>query len=714
MSFDLTGLTQVQEAWLSIFTTSPTSGTVYAARMLQDWGVNATWNDFGDDGISINGTGPDGIEAEQIVSWSWDAPAASEVVRVDVTADVKAWVEEGVPNYGWVIYQDSNDGWDFTSFEASIQRPMLEVKSTLPAPTASPTPFDPTRPTGVPTFGRGANTITLQNAVDTTLRSDSPDTEAGESSLILVELEADFEAQALISFELPEFAADSSIRKSILEVLTISPTVGTITGWRMLQPWDDSAVWSQFGGDGVQPDGVEAASTPSFTLVFPRGSEVAVLDVSADVALWLSGEPNYGWVLTSDSSDGWTFNAADSDYLLPTLFLTTDMDIPTAMPTESSGIDYVQVLPSVDLHISQGLPDDNFEDTTFVWIDQTGYEGQENQALIKFGLAGVVQPISAQLELLTTGSTTCGIAAHVMLQPWDKTATWNTFGPDGILRDDVMAASTPTFNFTGTNAGEIMRGEVFAEVDQWFNGLLDNNGWALFSDCGNSYVFNSQQGPLRPPTLVIGQPLPPIYKTNWNIGVDTEVRSNYPNTPLGLADRISVDLSDGVNPDGTRANTNGLVKFDLTGLQSVRKVILQIFTVSPTSGTISAHRMIQPWDQTATWNKYGGDGIQNDDVEAQRVPSFQWVAPRFAEYLQADVTNDVKFWLENPDQNQGYVFLTDSNDGWDFTTIESGIFRPVLFLGNQLDFFFFLTYVVCRAFSKLCDHSMARRIILIF
>lgn len=73
--------------------------------------------------------------------------------------------------------------------------------------------------------------------------------------------------------------------------------------------------------------------------------------------------------------------------------------------------------------------------------------------------------------------------------------------------------------------------------------------------------------------------------------------------------------------------------------------------------------MLQSWDDTATWNTFGGDGTQPDDVEARSDSSFNIFAPRRGNIFEVDVTEDVQHLLSQDGANEGWDFITDSNGG---------------------------------------------------
>mgnify|MGYP001804414562 CR=1 FL=1 len=104
---------------------------------------------------------------------------------------------------------------------------------------------------------------------------------------------------------------------------------------------------------------------------------------------------------------------------------------------------------------------------------------------------------------------------------------------------------------------------------------------------------------------------------------------------------------------------------------------LRLFTLGGSEGTINASRMLQPWDESSTWNRFGGDGIHAAGVEARSVPSFTIVSPRATSEISFDVTDDVVFWTTGG-TNEGYVFITDSTDAWSFSSSEASNNNPTL------------------------------------
>lgn len=156
--------------------------------------------------------------------------------------------------------------------------------------------------------------------------------------------------------------------------------------------------------------------------------------------------------------------------------------------------------------------------------------------------------------------------------------------------------------------------------------------------------------------------------------VDTLIWASNPNTSYGSATTITVDQDDGGNP------TRGLVKFNGLSIdagQALVSATLRINSINPTGGTISAYRMIDPWNESSTWNF-----LSNGNPSRESTASFTIPSPSSGVVLQLDVTSDVQGWLMAPSTNQGWIFINSSTDGWDFSSAESSN-PPELVLATQ-------------------------------
>ncbi len=91
---------------------------------------------------------------------------------------------------------------------------------------------------------------------------------------------------------------NATILSATIELQTINGG-GTLKIHRLLQDWENDVNWvTSFGGDGIQPNGVEAETA---SLVVKPLTNTR-FDVSAAVQSWANGEPNHGLALLKEGS----------------------------------------------------------------------------------------------------------------------------------------------------------------------------------------------------------------------------------------------------------------------------------------------------------------------------------------------------------------------------------------------------------------------------
>ncbi|WP_237214680.1 phytase [Falsiroseomonas oryziterrae] len=78
---------------------------------------------------------------------------------------------------------------------------------------------------------------------------------------------------------------------------------------RMTKSWADTATWSSMT-NGIQPDGIEASSTPDATTGRVGALGTTTIDVTKSVQAWAAGAANNGWALLPLGNDGWDFLSA--------------------------------------------------------------------------------------------------------------------------------------------------------------------------------------------------------------------------------------------------------------------------------------------------------------------------------------------------------------------------------------------------------------------
>ncbi|MEO1350363.1 MAG: glycerophosphodiester phosphodiesterase family protein [Cyanobacteria bacterium J06635_15] len=267
------------------------------------------------------------------------------------------------------------------------------------------------------------------------------------------------------------------------------------------------------------------------------------------------------------------------------------------------------------------------------------------------------------IELVQDVEAETGV--QVGIYPETKHPTF--FDNQGLSLEEPLIATLEATGFTDPNRIFIQSFEVANLIDLSSqladNGLGDIPLVQLFGDTEDNFI-NDGGG---------GFSVPFDFVANTAFTVSTDVTDNNilagdPDTPGGDVVDITVDLDDGGTP------TQALLQFnDLAGVPdgaTLESAFLTVYTNSDSDGTVSAFRMLQAWDDSSTWNSFGGDGVQSDDLEASSVASFTIPQPADETLLNIDVTEDLEFWLANPDQNFGWAFTNDSGDGWDFWSSE--------------------------------------------
>lgn len=68
--------------------------------------------------------------------------------------------------------------------------------------------------------------------------------------------------------------------------------------------------------------------------------------------------------------------------------------------------------------------------------------------------------------------------------------------------------------------------------------------------------------------------------------------------------------------------------------------------------------MLHSWDETATWNQFGCDGVQAD-IETRSQGSFTIVPPHSDYLLEIHDLADGQFWQVNEMPNEGWVILSN-------------------------------------------------------
>lgn len=294
-------------------------------RMFNDWdATNSTWTSFLS-GVGITlGTDPNSADARSTADSVWGLPDGSantsfNAATVSVLPDVNAWLNGGEVNHGWAMigWSGNTDGTGFSpSEDPNVSfRPELRVLW-LP-------------PTVSSNFYR-QNVNGYTNAFDTQIRGNDPTNSTfGASATIGVDWDVvtpGDQSQVLIRFDsifgtgAGQIPPGSQIHAAMLDLASQSGSAQGHGGHfhRMLIPWQDTDTWNTFG-NGITNDGVKAAVATSMTAgssnldFFVQGGYLEY-ELTADVAAWANGTPNYGWVILPwvNGNDGWFFGTAQN------------------------------------------------------------------------------------------------------------------------------------------------------------------------------------------------------------------------------------------------------------------------------------------------------------------------------------------------------------------------------------------------------------------
>jgi hypothetical protein len=142
---------------------------------------------------------------------------------------------------------------------------------------------------------------------------------------------------------------------------------------------------------------------------------------------------------------------------------------------------------------------------------------------------------------------------------------------------------------------------------------------------------------------------------------DTWIDASSPNVPHGV-DEIAV----------IGELTQGLIKFDdlfsnggIPEGATILSAKLTILTSSQTSEeTLSIHRMLVPWTEDATWSTFG-EGVATDNTQATSLGEFQLNTNSFDNKSIFDVTESLRLWQADPNQNHGWLMdLSFGVGGW--------------------------------------------------
>ena len=155
--------------------------------------------------------------------------------------------------------------------------------------------------------------------------------------------------------------------------------------------------------------------------------------------------------------------------------------------------------------------------------------------------------------------------------------------------------------------------------------------------------------------------------------VNTEPNTSFStlngNIPDG--DRVSIDgfTDDYGDEFGVSQGLLRFTDFSIPLGSTINSATLNFYTKSSTDGPVHFYQLLSNWDNTTTWNTFGGDGI-TPGVEAAINPFASESDIADETTLSVDATSLVTNWLtQDP---FGIGIINPSEDGWDFQIITDG------------------------------------------
>jgi hypothetical protein len=112
--------------------------------------------------------------------------------------------------------------------------------------------------------------------------------------------------------------------------------------------------------------------------------------------------------------------------------------------------------------------------------------GFEVQSLLAFSELSDLLPMgctlrAAHLVLPVSNGSTAGIRLHRMLDDWNASSTWSSFGGNGVQANGSEASVTADAQSAATAIG-VLTFDVTAAVTEWSNNPSSNHGWVLLAN----------------------------------------------------------------------------------------------------------------------------------------------------------------------------------------------------------------------------------------
>jgi hypothetical protein len=159
---------------------------------------------------------------------------------------------------------------------------------------------------------------------------------------------------------------------------------------------------------------------------------------------------------------------------------------------------------------------------TEITVDQSD-GGEITQGLLRFDdlfgsgagqipLSANTVIFSATLTLNQSNPTPGTVSFHQMLTDWDEaTATWGTFGGDGVQQNGVESATVADGTVPNAGTNGLKELDVTAALQAWYANPDANLGWVFVNTSTDGWDFSSSENAtidVRPQLQVVVAPVP--------------------------------------------------------------------------------------------------------------------------------------------------------------------------------------------------------------
>jgi hypothetical protein len=306
--------------------------------------------------------------------------------------------------------------------------------------------------------------------------------------------------------------------------------------------------------------------------------------------------------------------------------------------------------------------------------------------------------IGTEIEGGNTGAPASGGDA-TWVAAFHPDALWSAPGSAATADYAATASASQTFPGVGGYSFESSP-DLIADVQNWLTNAANNFGWILIcEDEGEALTarrFGSREDEANMPALIIDYTQPQRPRVTLSPEADTSLFEYAPDDNLGGTTLVAGSI--GVGGGGKRSRA--LIQFSTTNIPSDAAIItsatltMNVIKLSGSAqpSTFDLHRVLRTWGEGDKAGTSRGSPASAGEAtwNARLFPSTPWNAPGgsapvdFAAavssstfisdagpYAFTDVLPDVQFWLAHPEQNFGWILISQ-DEGTPYTARRFG------------------------------------------